>query len=101
MSCLFTLIISLSTIDGEGNVTRIRGRINVKTVQSLDAPKKILVPLNKYLQPIKKAGSVFNRFLADVARRPELCPLHYKDWRLVPGVVKDRIVAYVRVSYIG
>jgi len=101
VSCLFTLIISLSTIDGEGNVIRLRGRINVKTVQSLDAPKKILVPLNKYLQPVKKAGSVFNRFLADMARRPKLCPLHYKEWRLVPGVVKDRIVAYMRVSYIG
>ena len=59
------------------------------------------MPLNKYLQPVKKAGSVFNRFLTDVVRQLELCPLHYKEWRLVPGAIKDRVVAYLRVSYIG
>ena len=55
--------------------------------------------LNKFEQPVKKAGSVFNKFLADVARHPELCPLHYKEWRLVPRVFKDLILIHIRVSF--
>ena len=88
-------------IDGKGNVIKLRGIINVKTMQSLDAPKKILVPLNKFLQLVKKARSAFNRFLAGVARQTELCSLHYKEWCLVPSIIKDRIIAYVQETYIG
>ena len=100
MSCLFTLIILFFIIDGEGNAIKLRGRISVKTMQSLDASKNILVSLNKFLQPMKKAESVFNRFLADVAKWPELCPLRYRELQLVPRVVKDRVIAYLQVSYI-
>jgi len=69
-------------------------------MQSLDALKKIMVALNKFFQPVKKAGSVFNRFLADVNKQPKLCPLNYKEWPLVLGVIEDQVVAYVWVSYI-
>lgn len=85
--------------DGEGHFIKLRGRINVRAVQSLDAPKKILMPFNKYLQPVKKAGSVFNRFLADVARGPELCPLQHKEWRLVPGIFKDQVIVCIRKKF--
>ena len=57
-----------------------------------------MVPLNNLLQPIKKAGSLFNRFLADVAKRPSLCLLNYKDWRLVPQYFRGRIIMFIRVS---
>ena len=96
-----SIMILFFIIDGEGNIIKLSGRITVKTMQSLDALKKIQVSLNKFLQPTKKAGSVFNRFLVDVARRRELCPIHYKEWHLVLGVVKDRVTVYVRVGYIG
>ena len=61
-------------------------------------PERIMVPLNNLLQPIKKAGSLFNRFLADIAKRPSLCPLNYKDWRLVPQYFRGRIIMFIRVS---
>jgi len=40
---------------------------------------RTMVPSNKLLQPIKKAGSLFNIFLVDVAQMPSLCPLNYED----------------------
>ncbi|CAO2840538.1 unnamed protein product [Amaranthus hypochondriacus] len=58
-----------------------------------------MVPLNKLFQPVKKAGSIFNRFLSDIARRPTLCPLNYKDWRLVPQYFKRQIITYVRAKF--
>jgi len=78
---------------------KLKGLINVKTIQCLKAPKKVLVPLNKFQQPMKKAGSVFNRSPDDVARRPELCSLHHKEWRLVARVFKDRVLVYIRVTF--
>jgi len=42
-------------------------------------PEKIMVPFNTLLQPIKKVGSFFNRFVVDVAKGPSLCPLNYED----------------------
>ena len=86
-------------IDGQGIVSKLRGRITVKVVLGLDISNRILVPLNKFLQLVKKAGSVFNRFIADVAKRPRFCPLNYKDWRLVPSLFKDRILNYIRVRF--
>jgi len=47
-------------IDGQGTVSKLRGRITVKVVLGLDVSSRILVPLNKFLQPLKKAASVFN-----------------------------------------
>ncbi|KAJ8420495.1 hypothetical protein Cgig2_027867 [Carnegiea gigantea] len=65
-----------------------------------DDKERIMVPLNNLLQPIKKAGSLFNRFLADVAKRPSLCPLNYKDWRLVPQYFRGRIIMFIRGKFL-
>ena len=70
--------------DEDGNGRKFGGRINVNMAYKLVPSERIMAPLNNLLQSIKKAGSSFNRFLADVAKRPSLCPLNYKDWRLVP-----------------
>ncbi|CAO2825126.1 unnamed protein product [Amaranthus hypochondriacus] len=59
-----------------------------------------MVPLNKLFQPVKKAGSIFNRFLSDVAKRPALCPINYKDWRLVPQYFKKKIITYIRANFL-
>ncbi|KAJ8426929.1 LOW QUALITY PROTEIN: hypothetical protein Cgig2_006751 [Carnegiea gigantea] len=45
------------------------------------------------LQPIKKADSLFNRFLTDVAKRPSLCPLNYEDWGLVSHYFREVFAA--------
>ena len=68
-------------------------------VHGLDVSSRILVPLSKFLQPVKKAGSMFNQFVADVAKRPRFCPLNNKEWRLVPSLFKDRIINYIRVRF--
>ncbi|VFQ85721.1 unnamed protein product [Cuscuta campestris] len=44
------------TIDAQGNVSKLSGRITVNVVIVLDAGTRILVPMNKLLQPVKKAG---------------------------------------------
>ncbi|VFQ59844.1 unnamed protein product [Cuscuta campestris] len=71
-------------IYAQGNMSKLRGRITVKVVIGLDAGTRILVPMNKLLQPVKKAGDLFNRFLADIAKRPQFCPISYSDWSVVP-----------------
>ncbi|KAJ8447677.1 hypothetical protein Cgig2_031731 [Carnegiea gigantea] len=75
------------------------GRISVHMVYKLVSPERIMVPLNNFLLPIKKAGSLFNRFVADIAKRSSLCPLNYDDWRLVPQYFKGRIIIYIRVGH--
>lgn len=74
-------------IDEQGNAKRFGGRISVNVAYKLLPPERIMVPLNKLLEPIKKAGTLFNRFLADVAKRPTLCPLNYGDWQLLPQIL--------------
>lgn len=58
-----------------------------------------MVPLNNLLQPIKKIGSLFNRLVADIAKRSSLRPLNYDDWRLVPKYFKGRIIMYIRKMF--
>ena len=67
-------------------------------VYKLVPPERIMVPLNNLQQPIKKAGGLFNRFIADIAKRSSLCPLNYDEWRLAPQYFKGRIIMYIRVS---
>ena len=38
----------------------LRGRIIISMVLSLDVLSRVLVPLNKVLWPVKKAGGFFN-----------------------------------------
>jgi len=54
----------------KGTWVKLRGRITVKVVLSLDVSSRVLVPLNKFLQSVKKARGVFNQFLTDIAKRP-------------------------------
>ncbi|VFQ79582.1 unnamed protein product [Cuscuta campestris] len=88
------------TIDAQGNVNKLRGRITVNVVIGLDAGTRILVPMNKLLQLVKKAGGLFNRFLADIAKRPRFCPINYSDWRVVPTLYKNRILDYIKKKFV-
>ncbi|VFQ85744.1 unnamed protein product [Cuscuta campestris] len=60
----------------------------------------ILVPMNKLCQPVKKARGLFNRFIADIAKRPQFCPINYSDWRLVPTLYKNRILEYLKKKFV-
>ena len=53
-------------------------RSSANEAYKLVALERIMAPSNKLLQPIKKAGSLFNRFLANVAKKSSLCPINYK-----------------------
>ncbi|VFQ86558.1 unnamed protein product [Cuscuta campestris] len=88
------------TIDAQGNVSKLRGRITVNVVIGLDVGTRILVPMNKLLQPVKKAGGLFNRFLANIAKRPRFCPINYSDWRVVPTLYKNRILDYIKKKFV-
>ncbi|KAJ8432719.1 hypothetical protein Cgig2_001937 [Carnegiea gigantea] len=78
-----------------------KGIINVNFPYKLVPSERIIVPLNNLLQPIKKVGSLFNRFLADIIKRPSLCPLNYEDWHLVPQCFRGRIIMFIRGKFLS
>lgn len=59
---------------------------------------KFEVPFNKFNQPIRKGGSVFIKFLGEVARKGSLCPIRVTNWRNMIASKKTEIVELVRVS---
>ncbi|RAL42503.1 hypothetical protein DM860_011121 [Cuscuta australis] len=56
--------------------------------------------MNKLCQPVKKARGLFNRFIADIAKHPQFCPINYSDWRLVPTLYKNRILEYLKKKFV-
>jgi len=86
------MIIFFFYTDEHGNAKEFGGRINLNMGYVLVPPERIMVPLNSLFQPIKKAGCLSKRFLADVAKRPDICPLDYKDWHLVSLYFRGRTI---------
>ncbi|KAH7863814.1 hypothetical protein Vadar_022293 [Vaccinium darrowii] len=69
--------------DGSGKANK-RGITRLSDIWNLPPGSRIVVKFNAALLPVGQEGSVFNRFIGTVARKPHLCPIHYNDWRKVP-----------------
>ncbi|KAL2905456.1 Eukaryotic translation initiation factor 3 subunit C, partial [Bienertia sinuspersici] len=58
------------------------------------------VCFNRYYQPIRKGGAVLVKFVADIAKKSELCPIGVVNWRNVNKQVQADIVELIRGKFI-
>lgn len=85
-------------LDEQGNVKKKR-KMRAKDVWTLPASEKIKVECNQFGQPIKKAGGILGGWLGTVARRGNMCPIHYISWKIMPiDPFKLKIINVTRVS---
>lgn len=75
-----------------------RGVTRAKDVWSLPGGEKIVVSCNKFGQPVKKSGGILGGWLGTVARKANLCPIHYPTWKKMPNSFKINIINLTRVS---
>ncbi|KAL2922204.1 hypothetical protein RDABS01_013695, partial [Bienertia sinuspersici] len=50
----------------------------------------------RYYQPISKGGAVLMKFVADIAKRSDLCPIGVVNWRNVNKQVQANIIGLIR-----
>nr|CAD1834708.1 unnamed protein product [Ananas comosus var. bracteatus] len=77
---------TLEIIDEQGNLKKKRGLTRAKDVWNLPSGQRIKVDWNKFGQPIKKGGGILGGWLGTVARRGNMCPIHYISWKVMPTV---------------
>ena len=56
--------------------------------------KKFELSFNGCFQPVECECIIFNRFVGTVARKPNLCPINYLNWRKVPNDYKEMLDYY-------
>lgn len=86
--------------DLEGKRGKKGGRILPRHVWSLQPGVRFVVPFNTLDQPVKKGGHVLVKFLGDVARTGELCPIGEVNWHKVDKSYKVNIIALVREKFV-
>lgn len=86
--------------DLDGKRGRKGGKIFPRHVWSLRPGVRFVVPFNALDQPIRKGGYVLVRFLGDVAKNGELCPIGVENWHKVEKSCKANIVALVREKFV-
>ncbi|KAK9984276.1 hypothetical protein SO802_033801 [Lithocarpus litseifolius] len=72
-------------------VRATRGASKYSFIWNLPENHKIELPLTSSNQPIKKAGRNFTGWLGTIARKPQLCPIKYKNWTRMPDEFKEEI----------
>nr|CAD1820336.1 unnamed protein product [Ananas comosus var. bracteatus] len=77
---------TLEIIDEQYNLKKKRGVTRAKDVWTLPSGQRIKVEWNKFGQPIKKGGRILGGWLGTVARRGNMCPIHYISWKVMPLV---------------
>ncbi|KAL2925444.1 Nuclear protein localization protein 4, partial [Bienertia sinuspersici] len=77
--------------DAEGKVEVWSGSIQPLDVWLIKGGFRFEVCFNRYYQPIRKGGAVLVKFVADIAKKAELCPI---------GVVQADIVELIRGKFI-
>ncbi|KAH9620419.1 hypothetical protein KSS87_008555, partial [Heliosperma pusillum] len=76
--------------DSEGKRGKKGGSIVPRHVWSLRPGVRFVVPFNSLDQPVRKGGHVLIRFLGDLAKNCELCPIGEANWRKEKFVLPDR-----------
>nr|CAD1840418.1 unnamed protein product [Ananas comosus var. bracteatus] len=91
---------TVEIIDEKGNVKKKR-MMRAKDVWTLLASEKIKVECNQFGQPIKKAGGILGGWLGTVARRGNICPIHYISWKIMPtDPFKLKIINITRLKQV-
>ncbi|KAL2933598.1 Fanconi anemia group C protein, partial [Bienertia sinuspersici] len=86
--------------DAEGKVEVWSGSIQPHDVWLIKGRFRFEVCFNRYYQPIRKGGAVLVKFVADIAKKAELCPIGVVNWRNVNKQVQADIVELIRGKFI-
>ncbi|XP_021753214.1 uncharacterized protein LOC110718640 isoform X2 [Chenopodium quinoa] len=86
--------------DLEGRRGKKGGRILPRHVWSLQPGVRFVVPINALDQPVRKGGHVLVKFLGDVARNGELCPIGEVNWHKVDKSCKANIINLIREKFV-
>ncbi|KAL2943323.1 Fanconi anemia group C protein, partial [Bienertia sinuspersici] len=86
--------------DAEGKVEVWSGSIQPHDVWLIKGGFRFEVCFNRYYQPIRKGGAVLVKFVADIAKKAELCPIGVVNWRNVNKQVQADIVELIRGKFI-
>ncbi|XP_021776499.1 uncharacterized protein LOC110740317 [Chenopodium quinoa] len=86
--------------DLEGRRGKKGGRILPRHVWSLQPGVRFVVPVNAFDQPVRKGGYVLVKFLGDVARNGELCPIGEVNWHKVDKNCKVNIINLIREKFV-
>ncbi|KAL9238347.1 hypothetical protein vseg_012780 [Gypsophila vaccaria] len=86
--------------DSEGKRGKKGGAILPRHVWSLRPGVRFVVPFNSLHQPVKKGGYVLVKFLSDIAKNCELCPINEVNWRRVDKSCKANIIELVRSKFV-
>ncbi|KAL2929773.1 hypothetical protein RDABS01_035183 [Bienertia sinuspersici] len=88
-------------------VTDVKGKVEVwsDSIQPHDfwlikGEFRFKVCFNRYYQPIRKVGAVLVKFVADIAKKYELCPIGVVNWRNVNKQVQAKIVELILGKFI-
>ncbi|KAL2905441.1 Pantothenate synthetase, partial [Bienertia sinuspersici] len=91
-------LLEMRYIDAEGKVEVWSGSIQPHDIWLIKGGFRFEVCFNRYYQPIRKGGAVLVKFVADIAKKDELCPIGVVNWRNVNKQVQADIVELIRVS---
>ncbi|KAL2897894.1 hypothetical protein RDABS01_039676 [Bienertia sinuspersici] len=86
--------------DAKGKVEVWSGSIQPHDVWLIKGGFRFEVCFNRYYQPIRKGGAVLVKFVADIAKKSELCPIGVVNWRNVNKQVQADIVELIRGKFI-
>ncbi|KAL2900032.1 hypothetical protein RDABS01_025114, partial [Bienertia sinuspersici] len=86
--------------DAEGKVEVWSGSIQPHDVWLIKGGFRFEVCFNRYYQPIRKGGAVLVKFVVDIAKKSELCPIGVVNWRNVKKQVQADIVELIRGKFI-
>ncbi|XP_074313014.1 uncharacterized protein LOC141648349 isoform X2 [Silene latifolia] len=86
--------------DSEGKRGKKGGSIGPRHVWSLRPGVRFVVPFNSLDQPVRKGGHVLIRFLGDLAKNCELCPVGEANWRRVDKNCKVNIISLLREKFV-
>ncbi|KAL2893166.1 Glycine dehydrogenase, partial [Bienertia sinuspersici] len=86
--------------DAEGKVEVWSGSIQPHDVWLIKGGFRFEVCFNRYYQPIRKGGAVLVKFVADIAKKSELCPIGVVNWQNVNKQVQADIVELICGKFI-
>ncbi|KAL2902377.1 Fanconi anemia group C protein [Bienertia sinuspersici] len=92
-------LLEMQFTNAEGKVEVWSGSI-LHDVWLIKGGFRFEVCFNRYYQPIRKGGAVLVKFVADIAKKFELCPIGVVNWRNVNKQVQVDIVELIRGKFI-
>ncbi|XP_074296140.1 uncharacterized protein LOC141623880 [Silene latifolia] len=87
------------TIDADGNYDLVSHLIHPNDVQHANGVK-YFVTFNEFYQPLKKGGHILVKFIGDVAKQEQFCPIRETNWRHVKEHFKVEIVKLIRSRFV-